>query len=60
VNQQELLALRLVSLHNLTFLLDLTAGARSAIEGGRLAHFIEEMRQRMLFEGDVGSTESRK
>ena len=27
------------SLHNLTFLLDLTAGARVAIEAGRLAHF---------------------
>jgi queuine tRNA-ribosyltransferase len=50
VNQQELLALRLVSLHNLTFLLDLAAGARSAIEGGRLAHFIEEMQQRMRSE----------
>jgi len=47
VNQQELLALRLLSLHNLTFLLDLTAGARAAIEAGRLAHFTEEMRQRM-------------
>ncbi len=47
VNQQELLALRLLSLHNLHFLLDLTAGARSAIEAGRLAHFILEMRQLM-------------
>ena len=45
VNQQELLGLRLLSLHNLRFLLDLTAGARLAIEAGRLAHFIEEMRQ---------------
>ena len=50
VNQQELLALRLVSLHNLTFLLDLAAGARAAIEGGRLAHFIEEMQQQMRSE----------
>jgi queuine tRNA-ribosyltransferase len=34
VNQQELLGLRLLSLHNLRFLLDLTAGARTAIEHG--------------------------
>ena len=34
VNQQELLGLRLLSLHNLRFLLDLTAGARAAIERG--------------------------
>jgi queuine tRNA-ribosyltransferase len=50
VNQQELLALRLVSLHNLTFLLDLAAGARSAIEAGRQAQFIDEMQQRMRSE----------
>jgi queuine tRNA-ribosyltransferase len=34
INQQELLGLRLLSLHNLRFLLDLTAGARAAIERG--------------------------
>ena len=39
VNQEELLVLRLLSLHNLTFLLDLTAGAREAIERGELATF---------------------
>jgi queuine tRNA-ribosyltransferase len=39
VNQQELLGLRLLSLHNLRFLLDLTAGARTAIERGELASF---------------------
>ncbi|MFN2628301.1 MAG: tRNA guanosine(34) transglycosylase Tgt [Gaiellaceae bacterium] len=39
VNQQELLGLRLLSLHNLHFLLDLTAGARAAIERGGLAGF---------------------
>jgi queuine tRNA-ribosyltransferase len=39
VNQQELLALRLLSLHNLCHLLGLTAGARAAIEAGRLADF---------------------
>jgi queuine tRNA-ribosyltransferase len=40
VNQQELLALRLLSLHNLHHLLDLTAGARAAIVDGRLADFV--------------------
>jgi queuine tRNA-ribosyltransferase len=39
VNQQELLGLRLLSLHNLRFLLDLTAGARAAIERGELASY---------------------
>ncbi len=47
VNQQELLALRLLSLHNLRFLLDVTLEARSAIVDGRLADFTQEMRQRM-------------
>jgi queuine tRNA-ribosyltransferase len=47
VNQQELLGLRLLSLHNLRFLLDVTLGARTAIEAGRLADFTLEMRQRM-------------
>ena len=37
VNQEELLGLRLLSLHNLWFLLDLTARARVAIERGELA-----------------------
>ncbi len=39
VNQHELLGLRLLSLHNLRFLLDLTAGARAAIERGELAAY---------------------
>ena len=38
-NQQELLGHRLLSLHNLRFLLDLTAGAREAIERGELAAY---------------------
>jgi len=42
VNQQELLGLRLLSLHNLRYLLDLTAGARAAIQAGRLADFTRE------------------
>jgi queuine tRNA-ribosyltransferase len=32
LNQEELLGLRLLSLHNLRFVLRLTAGAREAIE----------------------------
>ena len=39
VKQQELLGLRLLSLHNLRFLLDLTAGAREAIEQGEFAAY---------------------
>ena len=39
VNQEELLGLRLLSLHNLHFLLELTAGARVAIERGELAGY---------------------
>jgi queuine tRNA-ribosyltransferase len=35
-NQQELLGHRLLTLHNLRFVLDLVAGARSAIERGEL------------------------
>jgi queuine tRNA-ribosyltransferase len=47
VNQQELFGLRLLTLHNLRFLLDLTAGARSAIETGKLATFKAEALERM-------------
>jgi queuine tRNA-ribosyltransferase len=42
VNQQELLGHRLLSLHNLRFLLDLTAGARAAIERGEFAGYKQE------------------
>ena len=42
VNQNELLGLRLLSLHNLRFLLELTLGARQAIEGGRFATYKRE------------------
>jgi queuine tRNA-ribosyltransferase len=34
VNQQEILGIRLLSLHNLRFLIDLVGGARQAIERG--------------------------
>ena len=39
VNQQELLGLRLLSLHNLRFLIDLTRGARAAIERGEFVAY---------------------
>jgi queuine tRNA-ribosyltransferase len=39
VNQEELLGLRLLTLHNLRFVLALTARAREAIERGELASF---------------------
>jgi queuine tRNA-ribosyltransferase len=39
VTQDEILGLRLLSLHNLSFVLDLTAGARAAIERGAFAEF---------------------
>jgi queuine tRNA-ribosyltransferase len=47
VNQQELLGLRLLSLHNLRFLLDLTAGARTAIERGEFAVYKQESLARL-------------
>ena len=47
INQQELLGLRLLSLHNLRFLLELTANARAAIEEGRLAAFKAEALDRL-------------
>jgi queuine tRNA-ribosyltransferase len=39
VNQQEMLGLRLLTLHNLWFVLELTAGARAAIREGTLAAY---------------------
>jgi queuine tRNA-ribosyltransferase len=47
VNQEELLGLRLLTLHNLRFLLDLTAAARAAVEAGKLASFKAEVLQRL-------------
>ena len=46
VNQQEILGLRLLSLHNLRFLLDLVAAARQAIERGEFLTWKEEALQR--------------
>ena len=47
LNQQEILGLRLLSLHNLRFLLDLVAGAREAIERGELRSYKAEALERL-------------
>jgi queuine tRNA-ribosyltransferase len=47
VNQNELLGLRLLTLHNLRFLLELTAGARQAIHDGRFAAYKVEALERV-------------
>jgi queuine tRNA-ribosyltransferase len=47
VNQNELLGLRLLSLHNLRFLLELTAGARQAINEERFAAYKLEALERV-------------
>jgi queuine tRNA-ribosyltransferase len=46
-NQQEILGLRLVSLHNLRFLVDLVAAAREAIERGEFASWRADALQRL-------------
>jgi queuine tRNA-ribosyltransferase len=52
VTQQEILGLRLLTLHNLRFLLRLTAAARRAIEDGRLADFKREAVERLAARGE--------
>jgi len=47
INQEELLGLRLLTVHNLRFLLELTAGARRAIESGSFAAFKAEVLGRL-------------
>jgi queuine tRNA-ribosyltransferase len=47
VNQEELLGLRLLTLHNLHFVLDVTTRAREAIEGGELASFKGQALERL-------------
>jgi queuine tRNA-ribosyltransferase len=47
VNQEELLGLRLLSLHNLRFVLDLTRGARDAIERGAFAAYKRDALERL-------------
>jgi queuine tRNA-ribosyltransferase len=50
IKENELLGLRLLSVHNLRYLLDLTAGARAAIERGELASFKAEVLDRLAQE----------
>src|SRR4051794_32382622 len=50
VNQNELLGLRLLSLHNLRFLLELTRGARSAIERGEFASYKRRALERLAWD----------
>ena len=47
VTQREILGLRLLSLHNLRFVLDLTARARAAIERGAFSAFYDESLARL-------------
>lgn len=47
VTQREMLGLRLLSLHNLRFVLDLTARARAAIERGMFSSFRDEALARL-------------
>jgi queuine tRNA-ribosyltransferase len=47
VTQREMLGLRLLSLHNLRFVLDLTARARAAIERGTFASFRDDALARL-------------
>jgi len=47
VNQNELLGLRLLSLHNLRFLVQLTGGARAAIERGGFASYKRDALERL-------------
>jgi queuine tRNA-ribosyltransferase len=49
VNQNELLGLRLLSLHNLRFLLELTRGARDAIERGGFASYKRDILERLAW-----------
>ena len=53
VNQQELLGLRLLSLHNLRFLLDLTAGARAAIERGEFGAYKQDALARLAVKAEA-------
>jgi queuine tRNA-ribosyltransferase len=52
VNQQEIVGLRLLSLHNLRFLLDLVAAARQAIERGEFLTWKDEALRRAKGTGE--------
>jgi queuine tRNA-ribosyltransferase len=47
VNQNELLGVRLLSLHNLRFVLELTRGARDAIQRGGFASYKRDWLERL-------------
>jgi queuine tRNA-ribosyltransferase len=47
INQEELLGLRLLTLHNVYFVLDVTARARKAITAGELASFKRHVLERL-------------
>jgi queuine tRNA-ribosyltransferase len=49
VNQDELLGLRLLSLHNLRFLIELTRGAREAIVRGGFASYKRDLIERLTW-----------
>jgi queuine tRNA-ribosyltransferase len=49
VNQNELLGLRLLSLHNLRFLIDLTRGAREAILRGGFGSYKRDFLERLTW-----------
>jgi queuine tRNA-ribosyltransferase len=55
VNQQELLGHRLLTLHNLRFVLDLVAGARAAIERGELRSYKDAALARLQAAPEVAS-----
>jgi queuine tRNA-ribosyltransferase len=51
INQNELLGLRLLSLHNLRFLIELTRGARDAIAAGGFDSYKRERLERLTWAG---------
>jgi len=51
LNQEEILGLRLVTLHNLRFLIDLSGGAREAIAQGRLAAYVDHALESLRGDG---------
>jgi queuine tRNA-ribosyltransferase len=58
VTQSEILGLRLLSLHNLRFVLDLTARARAAIERGTYSAFRDESLARLAHSPEEGPCNS--
>ena len=58
VTQEEILGLRLLSLHNLWFVLDLPARARAAIERGSFSSFRRDTLARLAHGREEGSCNS--